>query len=149
MLKKEGRFGKSLLEPVSIRRPSDSYEEFAWLFDLDGEMENNFEMDDDISNYTYQAKVTRGLITRKNINYDPLYGREDSYFVHFRCDNDEVSFIRITDEILWHRHVESADQDSGLSILDLQDADKGVLTVESVEEHRGQTRIFCQLRDIA
>jgi len=148
--RRSGRYGKSLLEPVSIRRPSCNYEEFPGILNSDGEIldwDDTHEEDD----YTLKAKVARTLITRRNSDIDDnIYMREDAYFVHFRCN---MEFLTITDEILWHRHVEKALVDGEVpekpSFTDLHNTEKGVLTILAVEEHRGYQRLFCQLYEMA
>lgn len=142
---RRGRYNKSLLEDVSIRRPSGSYEEFPDILDKDGNKISSTTADSDT--YTFEAKVVRVLPTRRNRDIDEnLYEREDAYYVHF-CENME--FLTISDEVLWHKHIDCEDGRETPNIAELRDATKGVLTVISVEEHRGNQRIYCQLYDIA
>lgn len=147
MLKKEGRYGKSLSEPVSIRRPAISGEEWPEILDSDGQPVSNEPDMAEPSDYTFDAKIHRILLTRRNRALDEnIYERDDQYYVHFRMDMD---FIKISDEILWHKHVEKQEDNNTPDVMDLQDTNKGVLEVQAVEEHRGTQRLYCRLYDIA
>ena len=141
MRHKSNRFSKSIRESVSIRIPSTN-EELPKILDKDGNAAGSGITDSE--NYTFLAKVIRASITQRNPSPDPhLYQSQDAYYVHF---DEPMDFIKKTDEILWHAHIEKAVLSP--TIRELQDTYKGVLTVESVERHRGRQRIFCRLYTI-
>lgn len=148
MRRREGRFVKSLYEGLSIRKPSVN-DELPRLIDIDG---NSIAYDVSVggggvasSLYTFDGIVQRGLISRKNIGVGSnFYTRDDAYYVHFRVDI--FDYVSITDEVLWHQHVE---REGDVPTLDeLIDTYKGVLLVEAFERHRGRQRLFCSYRDI-
>ena len=144
MRRKEGRYGKSLYENVSVRKPHTHYEELPKLLDANGEEIDPHEPPEDASDYTFKAKIVRTLLTRKNQIHDPVYLKENLYYVFFRCDPDYVDTIH---EILWHKHVDKKGSDP--TFEELLDTQEGVLTVESMETHRGQVRLVCQLYEMA
>ena len=123
-------YGKSLLEKVSIRRPSINYDEFPDILDSDG---NSIDPGtDDISIYTFEAKVSE---TEDN----PVM-----YYVHFR---NEMDFLGVDDEILRHNYVESIESQEP-DIIDLQDTSKGVLKIRSIDTLKGKQRLHCQFYDM-
>jgi len=147
MRRKEGRFGKSLYEKISIRGPRVSYEDWPDILDADGKAcDRDFPPEDmSKSDYTFNAKIVRKLHTRKNRIEDPVYVRENIYFVFLK--EALPDFLDTTYEILWHDRVEK--EGDVPTFAELEDTDKGVLTVESVETTRGLERIVCQLYDMA
>ena len=90
---RRGKFGNSLMESVSIRRPSLSYNEFPEILDSDG---NSLDISTkDPAEYTFDAKISP-IETERNPD-------GDMYYVHFR---NEMNFLGINDEILRHGYVE-------------------------------------------